>query len=302
MEYKDFLCATLFRLTNEIGDRADIDMYESLKNNGSLRKGIIIREKDKNIGPVIYMEEFYDRFNKGVSLDCIVEDILAFYKKIRCPDVWKVDDLLDYSKAKRKLAVKLINYSKNQEYLKDYPHMRYLDLAIIFYVVLDIKKEGLATVVVTYDYMNAWGITKAELLETALKNSSRILPAKFASMKDMLEDLMFNGEKSLPEDMFDGREIMYVLTNEQKNCGAACMLYRGVLDMIGDILSRNFYIIPSSIHEVLIIPVNDAIDTKCLDEIIDDMNVGYIDKEELLGNHCYIYDRIAKEVKFGYER
>ena len=302
MEYKDFLCATIFRLTKEFGDKADIDIYESLKNNGNLRKGIIIREKDKNIGPVIYMEEFYNRFNSGEPLDCIVCDVVSFYKKVRYPDSWKFDELLDFEKVKDRLAVKLINYTKNKDYLKNYPHIRYLDLSIIFYIVLEMKSDGLATVVITHDYLKSWGISKTELFETALKNSCRIMPAKFTTMKDTLDDLM-QGEEDMydePED-YNEDDSMYVLTNEQKNCGAACMIYRGVLDMIGDILKRNFFIIPSSIHEVIIVPAYDNVSPIKLDRIIDDVNSNMVADEELLGNHCYIYDRIRREVKFGYE-
>ena len=300
MEYKDFLCATVFRLTNEIGDKADIDIYESLKNNGNLRKGIIIREKDKNIGPIIYMEEFYERFNSGVSLDRIVNDVLGFYKKVRFNDNWKCDQIMEYQHIKDKLAVKLINYNKNKEYLRNYPHIRYLDLSIIFYVVLGMKDDGMATVVVTYDYMERWGISKAELLDQAVSNSCKILPAKFSSMQDMLEELM--NDANIRDDIKDeNKEIMYVLTNEHRNCGAACILYRGVLEMIGDILNKNFFIIPSSIHEVLIVPADRGVNPANIDRIIDDVNEKYLSREELLGNHCYIYDRITKEVSFGYE-
>ena len=299
MEYKDFLCATIFRLTQEFGDSVDVDIYESLKNNGNLRKGIILREKNKNIGPVIYMEEFYNRFNTGVSLEDIVYDVIKCYKKVRCPDSWKCDDLMNFDSVKNKLAVKLINYTKNKEYLKNYPYIRFLDLAIVFYIVLEIKNDGLATVVITRDYIEKWGITKGELFEKALKNSSRILPAKFTSMKDTLEELMYDEEEKMEEN--SNKELMYVLTNEHKNCGAACMIYNGVLEMIGDILKRNFFIIPSSIHEVIIVPAEENIDPFYLDQIINDVNSTFVADEELLGNHCYIYDRITKEVKFGYD-
>ena len=300
MEYKDFLCATIFRLTQEFGEVVDIDIYEALKNNGSLRKGIILREKNQNIGPVIYMEEFYERFNAGIPLESIVRDIICFYKKVRCPNCWKCDELMNYEYVKDKLSVKLINYTKNKEYLRNYPHVRYLDLAVVFYIVLEIKNDGLATVVITHDYINEWGITKGELFEAALKNSSKILPAKFTSMKETLEELMYDGKEEIADEQY-GEEVMYVLTNEQKNCGAACMIYKGVLDMIGDILKRNFFIIPSSIHEVIIVPAEENVNPLNLDSIINDVNRSLVAEEELLGNHCYIYDRITKEVKFGYE-
>lgn len=301
MEYKDFLCATIFRLTKFFGDKADIDIYESLKNNGSIRKGIIIKEKDNNIGPVIYMDEFYERFNKGVPLEIITNDVIRFYNKIICPYNWKCDEIMNFECIKDKLAVKLINYTKNKEYLKSYPNIRYLDLSVIFYVVLEIKKEGIATVVISYDQMDKWGISKRELFDLAVKNSCRILPAKFSSMQDTLKELMYDNEEDISGEITGEEDVMYVLTNDYKNCGAACIIYNGVLDMIGDILKRNFFIIPSSIHEVIIVPATENVNPMKLDEIINDINGTLVPEEEFLGNHCYIYDRITKEVGFGCE-
>ena len=303
MEYQDFLCAVLCRLKEVLEDSADVEIYESMKNNGNLRKGIIIKEKGRNIGPVIYMEEFYDRYNKGVSLEKNISDILNFYRKIRCPVNWDCNDLLDIEKAKDKLAIKLINYSRNKEYLKGCPYVRVLDLAAIFFIVVDVKKDGLATVVITNEYMKHWNVSKLELYEMALNNSCRVLPAKFATMQDTLTNLMF-GEEFNSSVMFTEDEQakeMYVLTNEYRNCGASCILYKGVLDMIGDMLNRNFFILPSSIHEVIILPAYENMEAGRIDCIIDDVNTNLVTDEELLGNHCYMYDRVTKEIHFGYD-
>ena len=303
MEYQDFLCAVLYRIKDILGECADIDIYESMKNNGNLRKGIIIKEKDRNIGPVIYMEEFYERYNKGVTLDKIVSDTIIFYRKVRCPENWDCNELLNIEKAKNKLAIKLINYSRNKEYLKGCPYIRVLDLAAIFFIVLDIKNDGLATVVITNEHMKQWNVNKIELYEMAVKNSCKVLPAKFATMQDTLGDLMMDEEIDssflFPDDEYV--KEMYVLTNEYRNCGASCILYKGVLDMIGDILERNFFILPSSIHEVIILPAFENMEPRKLDCIIDDVNTTLVKEEELLGNHCYMYDRLTKEISFGYD-
>lgn len=301
MNYQEFLCATIYRITKEYGDMVDVDVYETLKNNGNLRKGIIIREKEKNIGPVIYMEEFFDRFNNGISLESVVKDVMLFYRKIRCPSNLNCDNILEFDKVQDKIAVKLINYKKNKDYLKDYPHVRMLDLAIVFYIVLEVCQDGLATVVITYEHMKKWGISESKLYDIALKNSVKLLPAKFTSMKDMLEELMYDSSESEPVESAWTEGMMYVLTNEQRNCGAACMLYGGILDMIGNLLGSNFFILPSSIHEVLIVAADDFSDPDILDSIINDVNHSYVAKEELLGNHCYIYDRLTKQIRFGHE-
>ena len=304
MDYKEFLYAVLYRLKDEFGEGTEVELYESVKNNGNIRKGVIIKERECNIGPVIYLEEFYNKFIDGLSMDGIIRELVFFYKKIRCPESFRCDDILDMEKTKDKLAVKVINYNKNKEFLKNCPYVRVLDLAVIFYVVLEAKPDGLATVVITNEYMKAWDITCKELYDMAMESTKRVLPARFSTMIDMLISLSVDDDmaKELRIMGSEAEKCMYVLTNKYRNCGAACMLYNGTLDMIGDILGTDFYVLPSSIHEVIIVPYYEGSDSEELDRIIKDVNETLVDDEEFLGSSSYYYDRTSKELKFGYEK
>ena len=82
---------------------------------------------------------------------------------------------------------------------------------------------------------------------------------------------------------------MYVLSNQEKLYGAACMLYPEVLSAFGEICGRDFYVLPSSIHEVLLVFAEEGKE-KELKEIVTDMNRNHVAPEEVLSDSIYHYN------------
>ncbi len=83
---------------------------------------------------------------------------------------------------------------------------------------------------------------------------------------------------------------MYVLSNKMRNYGAACIVYPHILEMIWNILQTDYYVLPSSVHEVIITPCHKSITCEELDEMIQDINATQIDAEEVLSGHAYLYE------------
>ena len=146
--------------------------------------------------------------------------------------------------------------------------------------------------------MRQWNLETEELYEMAMRSVVRLLPAEFCSLPDMIRRIT-----GIEVEAIRGmqRECqMYVLTNSSKIQGAACMFYPHVLEMIGEILKEDFYILPSSIHEVIILPKSKGIAKEELDAMIQDINHTQVDTEEVLSDHAYLYERGLGKIQMAF--
>ena len=78
------------------------------------------------------------------------------------------------------------------------------------------------------------------------------------------------------------------------------MFYPHVLEMIGEILKEDFYILPSSIHEMIILPKSREIAKEELDAMIQDINHTQVDTEEVLSDHAYLYERGLGKIQMAF--
>lgn len=131
--------------------------------------------------------------------------------------------------------------------------------------------------------MEAWGISLEELSKTARENAPVCFPLCFKCMREVLGELI-GEDLGIDDDL-------YVLSNEQNVYGAAVILYPDVLKMVAERLENSFYILPCSVHEVIIVPEKLDKDPFHLVNIVKAVNETTISPEEFLGNNIYYYDR-----------
>lgn len=258
----------------------------------------MLQETGSNLFPTIYLEEYYEKFQKGETLEQIVSEISQLYQKIKAKNIIDVDSFFNLESWKNKLGIKVIKTEKNRELLEEIPHLDVLDLSLTFYVILDRQCEGSATMQITNEYMRQWNLETEELYEMAMRSAVRLLPAEFCSLPDMIRRIT-----GIEVEAIRGmqRECqMYVLTNSSKIQGAACMFYPHVLEMIGEILKEDFYILPSSIHEVIILPKSRENAKEELDAMIQDINHTQVDTEEVLSDHAYLYERGLGKIQMAF--
>lgn len=256
MNYSEFVNAVEERLNKIMsGDKVQVSLYTTLKNNGKERTGVLIERPGINISPTIYLEEYYENYLKGMPVDVIAGQIQTFYKNIRQNESWNYESIIHYETVKDKIVFKLINTEKNKGFLSLVPHLDILDLSVVFYVLLDITEEGTAAMTVSCKHVEQWNVSTAELWKIAVENVVRLLPAEFFTMRYALKDLMMEeqDEKFCEQNLLEGQPVesdgMYVLSNRIRNYGAACIVYPHIAEMIGEILGADFYVLPSSVHE-----------------------------------------------------
>ncbi len=277
MNYQQFINAVKQEMKGSVAGEIEISIQDTLKNNGVRRKGLLLQEKGQLMSPTIYLEEYYQQYRTGVKLADITEQIQSLYRELRMKPITETRFLYEYEQVKDRIVLKVINREKNEELLETIPYWPFLDLAIVFYVLLDINEAGAAT--------------EQELLKKAKENAVRLLPAQIRTMSSIVAEIMGAAPKEEVED------FMFVLSNSLRCLGAVCIAYDEVLYLIGEQLGENYFVLPSSIHEVIIVPESASPGYSDLNEMIREINQTQVAEEEVLGDHAYYYDCAKKELR-----
>lgn len=293
MGYQEFLCVVEKNMNQKLEGGVTASIQVTMKNNGKIKQGILVEDPRVNISPTIYLESFYEKFQEGESMDEILNGILKVYESIRYKTSWNTRSIVEFEQVKSKIVFKLVNQEKNRKLLEQVPHRDVLDLSLVFYVLLDLNAKGTASMLILNEHLESWGVEEQELYPLACENVMRLLPARFFAMKDLVNRLMAEGRTGvldlLEHPEYLPKDMMYVLTNPESSYGAATIMYPGVLEHVGMILKESFFILPSSIHEVILVPVSQGMTAEELSNMVCEVNDSQVEYEEQLSDHVYYY-------------
>ena len=287
MNYREFICAMKEEVRSKAKGALNVCTHESVKNNGEEKQGITLVEEGGGIAPTIYLDGFYAKYKKGVSIEEMAEDILALYQETKRQKMWKCECLASYEAVKAKITYRVINEKYNEAALKKVPHRLFLDLAVVYYVMLEINEAGTAAMQVNNEYIEKWGVNEEELYRTAQKNTRVLLKPEFQSMREVIGSM--TGAKENDNNNYE-KDDMYILSNEMKNYGAASILNESMLEYIRRRIGENYYVIPSSIHEMIIVGESRSPGKRELERMICEMNTSQVANDEVLSNRAYYYD------------
>ncbi|MDO4556665.1 MAG: DUF5688 family protein, partial [Lachnospiraceae bacterium] len=188
-EFKTYVAEQLTQYFPE--DSSVISVRKVVKNNGMTMDGLCIFTKEHSASPTLYLESYYQKYKEGRILADILSLIIRDYKRglINMPKNLKND--FSYGTLKERIVMRLVNYEKNQEILKDCPYLPFHDLAITFRWLAHQDEIGISTSLITSREIMHWGITTDQLYEDALSNTPLLFPPKFISMNQMAADYGF---------------------------------------------------------------------------------------------------------------
>ena len=278
-------------------ENAIVDVYPCNRLNKSYL-GMIVKTQKNAVSPTLNLNMFYDALQRfHYDLEKIMKK-MAEVVQIRPMGV-DMELFRDYGKAKEHLFIRVSNADKNQETLSNVPHTRVEDLAITYHISLGFEKNGISSAIVDNEMMRAFGVSKDELHQDAIENSPKLLPVKveplWRVMKNMVEELQAADVTEEDNDLLQDEAIPFtIVTNEQKINGASAIFYPGVMDQIGRLLKGNYFILPSSIHEMLILPDNGMITSSELKSWVVEANCCTVLPEEKLADEVYHYDYVEK--------
>lgn len=290
MNMNEFVEVVRDRLLEKMDGVTQIEIKQVLKNNSVNLCALLFADEKINITPNIYLEPFYERYEQGAELEDIVEQITECYQEYRVKEKIDMSFFRSWETVKSRIAYKLINYDRNTELLGQIPHTKFLDLAKTFYVSV---QECGGSILIYNSHLEMWGVDEDELEAVANENTPDICPSCLQSMKDVVRELMGNMDD-------EGEEIpmgMLVLSNRNKVNGAAAILYPGNMQSIADRLQSDFYVLPSSVHETIILPAREGDNPEYLVEMVRGVNSSMVVEEEILGDNVYFYDRGLKELQ-----
>jgi hypothetical protein len=290
---------------------ATIDLTKVTKNNDTVLTGITVK-KDEYIAPVIYLEQFYEEFS---SSTLSVKDIAR-----KLADIFEESFKYSFSKDANSIVMnahkldivspyikpRLINLEKNKEYLNDKPHKIVADLAVIYYIELDTGKDnGYSTIPITNTLLESYGIDVDDLHGIALENMIQSDSVTLTSLTDKILEMQIPGFASMSDTEKErarkslGIEPspMYYLSNNGSNMfGAAVLLDVEVLKHIRAKFG-GFYILPSSVHEVLIVPkfLGESLET--LQQMVREVNQNVVDNVDILSDNVYSFNLDSNSIR-----
>ena len=293
MDYNIFKECILEAIAERFGDDCKIEYKEVLKNNGIRLDGLLVRFSNKSISPTVYVNDYYDRYVAGEEIDEIADHIVWLIKNNRLEDDFDPESLILFENIKERIVYKLVNYEKNEDLLKTVPHKKFLDLAVVYYISIKEDIFESASILINNAHLELWGKTMEDIDRLAKENSPRILKPELKSMAQTLMEIIRHDKKK-PEDIDEDVLSdcgMYVLSNEKKQFGASAILYDNVIKDFSESLNSDLYILPSSVHEVIMIPsiLVDSVDK--LNEMICEVNATQVPLIDILSNHSYYYSR-----------
>lgn len=201
-----------------------------------------------------------------------------------------VSALMDYENMKEKLSVEVISADANADLLANVPHDRMEDLAVVYRFVMESSEDGRASILVTNNLMDRMEVSHEQLRADALENSPEIRPAVIQGMNEVMKEMM--GPEAY--EMFgipdDTEEMMFIATVPDKNSGAGVLAYQDFMDQAAEKIGGDFFILPSSIHEILLVPDDGQKGADELKAMVMDVNATQVSPEERLSDNVYHYD------------
>lgn len=274
MDIREYAEAVLKSLSIEGAEIKEIN-----KTNGVVLTGIMI-PTDSNMSPMIYVDQM---MKDGLTPAEAATEVLRVFDANR-KNKLDVDFIQNYEEVVPKLKARLYNGKTNAEVKRSALEYGFDDLIIVPCIELgEIGNSGNGTVKVTESLLKQWDKTADEVIDAALENSKE--EGTIQTMFDVLSGFM--AEKEMEMEMpLPGTPAMYVVSNKKKVCGAiqVCLLK----EKLGRMFPNGYIVIPSSIHEVIVLP-KDFSDKDMLDGMVNDVNDSQVAVEEQLGNKVYIF-------------
>lgn len=280
--YETFVDTLRDELEHMFGFEVESGRVEKL--NGSYY-GITFETSNPNVKGSIDLSPYYNEYNNGEKM---FEDILFEIKEklLNNYDFPDTDiNIGGYNGIREKLMIQVVNTAHNSKMLAKVPHTDWNDLSLVYRVMIDGDKT--MSYLFTNDMMDHYGLSRQQLHKDALENSPKAFPAMLKGISEVSNPII---EETGAES---NSEPFYVATNNTMVYGAGCMFYPGFLKKIAKDFGSDFFILPSSIHELLLLPdkyiVVNGRSAEDLADMVREINSDFVLPNEVLSNSVYYY-------------
>ena len=243
------------------------------------------------MGVSFNLEEIFTKFEQSGDYDSVLKNTTSFVANgIDTAPKTDIDNLLNYEEMKNKLSIEVISAEANKELLLNIPHDRIEDLAAVYRFVLKSESTGKASILVSNEMMQKMGITHEQLKNDALYNAPIIRPAVIKGMNEVIKELMGKEAYEIANGTGNVEESVYVATVPDKDSGAGVLSYQNFMDQAAERVGGDFFILPSSIHEILIVKDDGEMKAELLRNMVQQINRTELMPEDKLSDNVYHYD------------
>ena len=305
MEQKSFTENLLAYLRKRLKKEVRVDFHNVIKTNDVLYHSIVLVDEtdERKCYPNFYIEELFQKYKAGKSVEEIGDEMIELNDMKGLPRTFTAEMLTEnignyqLLMQKKKLFVKLLNKERNSKFLEGKAYLDYLDLAIVFYCLVGKDDDQMASVAIPKELANQWEITLEEALDSVLDVMKETLPVKRLILPDLLKELCnkdsFSAFMNPPVIGEDDIIDIFVFTNTLSINGASVILYKNLLrDFAMEQGVEKLYMLPSSIHEYLIVPVKEGESLRPdeLKHMVQEVNCTCVSNDEVMSDNLYIYE------------
>lgn len=300
MDYEQFKKKVLDEFTTYLDPEYSgyvLKVNEIRKNNQKLTGVSVAPESPKGAfaAPTFYIENMYREYQECGNFTIVITntaDVISNALRGVKPKVpaFTARSLLD------NVILQLISIKGNEDYIKDLPHRRFLDMAVIYRRIISMDEHGIMSFVIDNYLADHANITEDQLYNKAYTNTQRMFPPLYCDMRSLLENM--SCESFAVDEDDDDDPLILVITNEHKYLAATAMLYPEFFEEISRDLDSDLVILPSSVHDLIVMPFIDGIDRDVLSSMVEDVNSNHMSKAEVLSYNVYGYKKGDMKVGF----
>lgn len=272
-----------------VGTKYEVNFCETRKNNGVVLKSLSICKQGKNTAYQIHIDGMLEMIASGKMETSEAAGLIVKYcreKEQEAENLERMTRGLRKSEIFQRVTCQVVNKMSNAEMLMGVPYKTVLDMALVFRVMLQESEYGTASFLVSHALCDYYSISFEELYSAAVVNM-----ACEGFMTHTIESVLAE-MGTLPGQTFASECPMLIITNRRRLYGAAVMAYPAYFKRLSEKTGSDLYILPSSIHEVIVVPDTGA-DPGELRKMVMEVNASGLDKEEFLSDNVYRYSRKA---------
>ena len=251
--------------------------------------GLQVKKEGQTVVPNINLDAHFREYQETGKP--FADVLTAIAEQVQLAPPMETEWLKDYSQVKEKLFIRVSDAKENEAFLRMAPHKEVDGLAISYHIAFEGLHGVEASTPVTYKMMEMFGVTEEQLHADALESTQRLYPVQYTSMAEVMNKMM-EIDADMDPDMMpatEGPQLM-VLTNMQGIHGAATLFYPGQLEAIAQQMGSDFFVLPSSVHETLILPDDGTAEPDSLQFMVREINQSTVAPEDRLSDFVYHYD------------
>lgn len=262
------------------------------KTNGVSLRGILMYRHSKALAPIVYVDDLYSQFIDGKTIVQIAQELITLMNDNEEHPPFDMRGFEIYDNVRGLLRLEIVNYEWNSTLLEDRPHVKILDLACQYYIDLG----SCARCIVSNSLLKVWKVTPETVYNDAYTNTRNQMQFQIVPLEELMYKLKEQGMLEDGDVDIDELSVecnpMFVLTNAQKNYGACGFIYLDNLKVVADQHQSDLIILPSSTHEVILIPdIGLPRNFLELKGMVREINHTLIDPRERLSDNIYFYHR-----------